>query len=430
MGHSFPALGFDPAPGDVDLTRGLARQLGHIAAELRTTCTTIDRMECGDWKGKAAVAFADHVAHDVEPLLVKARDSFDKASHAMNSWAAQLADFQHEARALEHEAETKQSALDNAKAAATPQPTPGASPKPTHPSAADQAAAKKAEHAVDEAGSAFNHVVQRAHELQDRYNKAAKAIGGRLDDAGDIAPDRPGFFSRMVHDVEDAWHDCAQWLHDHADMIAHIGDILSAISGVLGVIAIITAPFEPVGAIFAGAAAATSGLALLAHLTAKAEGADVSWTKIGFDALGAVPGIKGFSMGAKVADDSALAVKGADAAETVEGVKATSKTAKTFVLFGKSKRVTALTATKMSGRFKLAGQAARLNLKDGQWVGTRSLNMVTKLPFVKSTQLIDPMSDLGRGVDSGIKSALTGHKIGSIAVHDFGVGHHQTAHAR
>jgi hypothetical protein len=239
-----------------------------------------------------------------------------------------------------------------------------------------------------------------------------------LDKAGDIAPDKPGFFSRMVHDVEDAWHDTAQWLHDHADMIAHIGDILSAISGVLGVIAIITAPFEPVGAIFAGAAAATSGLALLAHLTAKAEGANVSWTNIGLDAVGALPGIKGFTMGAKVMDESALAFRGAEG--VAEGTKGVSKT---FLLFGKAKAFTPFKATSMLGRFRLAGEAGRQGLRSGQWMGTRGANLLTRLPFVTSTELISPASDLGRGIDSGVKALLTGHKFGQIAVNDFGFGH-------
>ena len=55
-------------------------------------------------------------------------------------------------------------------------------------------------------------------------------------------------------------------------------------------IAIITAPFEPIGAIFATAAVVTSGLALVSHLVAKAAGANVSWKSIGFDAPGSIPG--------------------------------------------------------------------------------------------------------------------------------------------
>jgi hypothetical protein len=427
---TFPALGFDPAPGDVSLTRGLARQLGGIASELRTTVSDIDRMSCGDWKGKASVAFADHVAHDVEPLLIKARDSFDKASHALADWANLLEGFQHEARSLEREAAAKQADLATARHTATTAAHTAAASAAT---AADTAAAHKAHQALTEANAAVSGVHQRAQELHDRYNQAAKRIGGRLDKAGDIAPDKPGFFSRMVHDVEDAWHDTAQWLHDHADMIAHIGDILSAISGVLGVIAIITAPFEPIGAIFAGAAAATSGLALLAHLTAKAEGADVSWVSIGLDAFGALPGVTGFAKGAKVADEAAglakaaklgsglkVAALGGEAGE--EATKSASLLTKTFKLFGGEGNAV-VKGSSLAGRFKAGALAAAIKTEGGQLAGTKAINTLTKLPFVKATQLIDPMSDLGRGVDSSIKGFLTGHKIGQIAVDDFGFGH-------
>ena len=37
MTRSFPHLGFDPAPGDVEQTRGLARQIGNLSADLNTT---------------------------------------------------------------------------------------------------------------------------------------------------------------------------------------------------------------------------------------------------------------------------------------------------------------------------------------------------------------------------------------------------------
>ncbi|MDI5964254.1 enoyl-CoA hydratase/isomerase family protein [Streptomyces sp. SL13] len=427
--HDFPALGFDPAPGDVDLTRGLARQLGSIATELGTTVQEIDQIECGAWKGKAAKAFADHVAHDVEPLLRKAHESFEHSSHAMANWASRLDGFQQEARALEREAAAKKSALSSAQAAAgvsvdghrpVPSPSPETAPQPSAAQAAAAAAdAKRKQHALSDADSALNGVISRAHELQDRYNSAAKAIGGQLHKAGDIAPDKPGFFSRMVHDVEGAWTDCAQWLHDHADMIAHIGDILSAISSVLGVLAIITAPLEPLGAIFAASAMAFSGAALLTQGLAKLEGADVSWADLAFDAVGLIPGIKGATSGVKLAEGADVAARAGQLGDDVRGVTGISKQ---FKLFGPLKAFPVLRANNAAGRATLAMEGAYQNVRGGQLLGSKGVNMLTKLPFIKSTELIAPMSGLGRGIDATVKGAMTARKIHGIAKNDFGLG--------
>ncbi|MBY8883206.1 putative T7SS-secreted protein, partial [Actinacidiphila acidipaludis] len=219
-------------PGDVDRTRSLARQIGDLHTELTTTVNELDRIDCGYWKGEAAKAFIAHIDSDVTPLIKKAHDSFGRASDALSRWADQLHGFQDEADALEREAATKQGALDHAKTAAgqpptdhtTPHPSPEASPNPDPQAQAD---AKKKQQAVTDASTALDGVRNRADELHTRYTNAASAISHDLDKAGDIAPDKPGLFSRIVHGVENAWNDTVQWVKDHADLIKLIGDLLS-----------------------------------------------------------------------------------------------------------------------------------------------------------------------------------------------------------
>ena len=87
MTRSFPHLGFDPTPGDVDLTRSLARQIGDLHTELTTTVNELDRIDCGYWQGEAAKAFIGHIDSDVTPLIKKAHDSFGRASDVFNTSA-------------------------------------------------------------------------------------------------------------------------------------------------------------------------------------------------------------------------------------------------------------------------------------------------------------------------------------------------------
>lgn len=91
-------------------------------------------------------------------------------------------------------------------------------------------------------------------QAQARYDAAISQV--------DMAAKEPGLFDRIVGGFVDGVKDFAsaavKWAQDHADLIAQFGGLMNKVSTVLGVLAIITAPFEPVGAVFAAAAAGTS----------------------------------------------------------------------------------------------------------------------------------------------------------------------------
>ncbi|WP_405913061.1 WXG100 family type VII secretion target [Streptomyces sp. NBC_00963] len=379
---AFPHIGWDPTPGDVEQTRDLAKQLGKLASELGTSLSELQRIECGAWKGKTAVAFTDHISTDVTPLIKKSHDSFDKASRALHRWAGELQDFQDEADRLEKAAGK---ALDDL-------------------SKVDEKHPDK----DGKAGQAVNDAEGKVDDLQSRYNKAAGAISKELDKAGDIAPDEPGFWDKLVHGVEDAWNATGKWIKDHADLIKAIGDILSDLTAVLGVLAIITLPFEPLGAIFGAAAVLTSGLALLSHSIAKAAGADVSWMTLGTDAIGLLPGIGAFGKGAKVASKAAAVTrlgefgKGFTASEIPKAfnVLATGEMANSvkggigllgrkIVLGGTGEKLGLL--TRESGPMSRLAGLAEAGYHQGQWLGTKGLALTGKT--------IDPLSNWGRTID-------------------------------
>jgi hypothetical protein len=388
---AFPHIGWDPTPGDVEQTRDLAKQLGKLASDLGTSLNELQRIECGAWKGKTAVAFTEHISTDVTPLIKKSHDSFDKASRALHRWAGELQDFQDEANQLEKTAGQKLNDLSDAKA--------------------------KDSKDLSKESQAVNDVEGKVDDLQDRYNKAAGAIGKELDKASDIAPDEPGFWDKLVHGVEDAWNATGKWIKDHADVIKAIGDALSLISSVLGILAIITAPFEPVGAIFAAAAMITSGAALLTHLVAKAAGADVSWVDIGFDALGVIPGIKGLTGSAELAKGASATAR---AAELGEGYRGVTSISKSFVLFGPLKAVPMVKLGEGGSRLALATEAGLQNVRKGQWLGSQGVNLLaSKLPFIKE---VNPMSLGSRAVDAAIKTGSTVHKAYTYAKDDLGFG--------
>nr|WP_308286667.1 enoyl-CoA hydratase/isomerase family protein [Streptomyces griseorubiginosus] len=367
-------------------TRDLAKQIGKLAGELGTALGELERIECGAWKGKTAIAFTEYIGKDVTPLIRKSHDSFDKASRALHRWANELQEFQDRADRLEKSAGEKLDAQSKAEAKAD----------------------GKGSNDLAKASSAVDGVIQKVHELEDEYRQAARQISKELDKAGDIAPDEPGFWDKLGNGISDAWDATGKWLEDHADMIKLVGDLLSDLSGVLGMLAILTAPFEPIGAIFAAAAVVSSGLALVTHLVAKAAGADVSWMNIGFDALGSIPGISAFAKGVKVADGAVAAARAAELGDGFKGVSTIGRNivgvgdnvagAVSFTVKG---RTIGLFGLKAGGHISTEGGImnrisllAEKNIRNGQLLGTGGI------PGLKN---IDSMSKLGRGIDATIK---------------------------
>ncbi|GGN28903.1 hypothetical protein GCM10011578_065230 [Streptomyces fuscichromogenes] len=398
---AFPHIGWDPTPGSVEDTRDLAKQLGKLAGELGTALGELERIECGAWKGKTAIAFTDYIGKDVTPLIRKSHDSFDKASRALHRWADDLQDFQVRADRLEKSAGEKLDAKADAQAKA----------------------GSDGSMDLGKASSAVDGVIRQVHELEEDYRAAARQVSKELDKAGDIAPDEPGFWDKLGHGITDAWDATGDWLKDHADLIKEIGDVLSDVTAILGVLAIITLPFEPLGAIFGAAAVLTSGMALLAHSVAKASGADVSWLTMGTDALGLLPGIGLLGKGAKVASKAAAAERIAEfgsgfkvsGIERAFNVIATGDMAKSveggigllgrrIVLGGAGKNL-GLLSHESGGMSRLAG-LAEAGYHQGQWLGTKGLALAGE----KFT--VDPLSRLGRGIDVAGKVLPKGISIG------------------
>jgi hypothetical protein len=176
-GRGFLHLGRDPAPGDVELTRGVARRVGGLGVELGRIVAEVDGANGGEWKGQAAEAFRATLHDELLPLLRKARDSFDRAGHSLVGWADALADFQTEAQALEREAASRQATLHAARRALS-----------YPPSGADATALARLDHNVARATAAVAQLEHQADELHDRYLRAARSVAGELEHAGRIAP--------------------------------------------------------------------------------------------------------------------------------------------------------------------------------------------------------------------------------------------------
>lgn len=98
-----PALGFDPAPGDVGIMRYLARRQHAAAGELRQVQQQVQNADLSSWQGQAG-SVARPMANQLAIALGYAASAADRLGMVSQTWAGQLATFQAEADALEKQA--------------------------------------------------------------------------------------------------------------------------------------------------------------------------------------------------------------------------------------------------------------------------------------------------------------------------------------
>jgi hypothetical protein len=275
---SYPNLGFDPCPGDAGGYQGLSEYAGRAAITLSGTVSTLASAGSGQWRGKAADAFRDHVHADVLPLAQRARDSVGRAATALRGFAVTLAALQQEAAALDRQAGTWQDQRYAALAAARlPASATAPYPASVHPVQRAQ---------LEEADTALASVSSRAQDIQARYAAAVQQARSQLDAAGNMALRPPGLFSGLLHDLESGWDEivavAGEIVHDKAlwDFISGVANIIASVAGVLALFPPLTEIFGPIA--FAAALIALTADSVLAMFD------HGGWDAVAFDLVAVV----------------------------------------------------------------------------------------------------------------------------------------------
>ncbi|MGW4061007.1 putative T7SS-secreted protein [Amycolatopsis sp. NPDC004747] len=300
--RDFPALGFDPAPGDLDGITDLAGKYRAVAGDLTEADDSLRRIvrKQGIWQGEASEAFARRVG-PLPQYLDDAAKSMSRAAEALEGWAQSLGDLQKRAADLEARAEAAARAAEQARA----NPDLALADR-TFP---DQQSLQIAQRLLDNAGQQLQaaidgcqNVQDAAKQLQQEHADAAGRVAKLLRKAKELAPDEPDVLDKLgdavggalgdltntlADGVDEAWN----FVQDHAEVIAKVSDVMGDMGNALGFVGEFLP--EPAGAI-AGAVATGMGLGALAgHATAAIAGADVAPETLTFDGIGAVTSLVG-----------------------------------------------------------------------------------------------------------------------------------------
>ncbi len=314
--RDFPALGFDPAPGDLDGIADLAGKYRAVSTDLTEADDALRQIvrKQGIWQGEASEAFARRI----DPLpqyLEGAARSMGSAADALEKWSHDLGDLQKRAADLEARAEAA------AKAAEVARANPDlALANRTFP---DRQSLQIAQRLLDNAGQQLQtaidgcqNVQDAAKQLQQEHTEAAGRVAEALRKAKELAPQEPDVLDKLSDAVGGALADLSNTLadgvdqawdfvQDHAELISKLSDVVGDIGNGIGVLSdVLPPPADKVASVVA------TGLALGAlsgHAIAKAAGADVSTETLIFDVAGAATSFAGL---ADVLPDTVIKVAG------------------------------------------------------------------------------------------------------------------------
>jgi hypothetical protein len=339
----YPHLGFNPAPGMPADVEALENAITKATSSMQESGQLLDQMrsvDSGVWVGDAADAFRANFNDKLMTDLQHAQQSLTEAAGTIQNWYKDLVGFKQTAQNLDQEAAAAREALQNAKAQlAQAKSNPNlnlVNEVFTNPQALQQAqsALDQAESAVNDANAAehqaqeeLNSILQRARQLQQEVDSAARNYASQLENATKgLAPHKPGWFSSMLHDIGSALSAVGHWIEQHA---AAIHSILSTISAIAGLIALCTPP--PIDVV-AGAVALVAGAGAFAMDLANPKTRDAiggllsghftmanmkAAAGTGLDLLSAIPGGALFKVATKGAQFTEDAAKVADKIPTL-----------------------------------------------------------------------------------------------------------------
>src|SRR6266496_2652069 len=276
--YEFPALGFDPAPGDPAALDTAARATGQFAQRLAGDVATLRRMQASSWVGEAGDRFRDNIK-DLPQDLDRARAAHETASTALGGFAGTLGQAQSRARTLEQEAAEaqRQQQVTAANAESLRQQANAAEGPARDQLAADYYATARQ---AAQYGDRLSQIRAQARQLQADLAGQADQAAGRLRGAAQAPYHEPHWWQK-------AWSSFLDWVRDNADALRKVSGVLKAVSAVCALLS-----FVPVVGVFFGAAALIAGgVSVLIDASLKVATGEGSWGWIAADAaLTFIPG--------------------------------------------------------------------------------------------------------------------------------------------
>ena len=273
--QEFPALGFDPAPGEPATVTAAAQSVQRCASCLGQDASTLRSLDSSTWVGEAADAFRSDLADLPRDLDHSAR-AHSETARALSEYATALGGMQQRARDLERRAEE----LKRQQAAAVTEVNRIAAIRlpSDHPRLADlRSQYSAARGRAETAGSELAQVIAAARHLRQSARDAAGSSARRVRGASDAPYEEPAWYQK-------AWDGVTNWIRDNADVLKQISTVLKGVAAVTGLLSLV-----PGLQWLAPVALVAGGAALAIDVVVKLTTGKGSWGEIAFDAVTMLP---------------------------------------------------------------------------------------------------------------------------------------------
>ena len=236
MTAAFPALGFDPAPGDPGAVSLLSREARRVTTQVGSLGD--DLRQLGEvhalWQGTAAQEFVQLFTQLPDSLRATEK-AFSILAERLCGWEVTLLELQAAARALEVEAQAvmdRRASRWHTSSARDAVPVPpirfGPIGAPTGPDDA-QIAQARAHVAALQLQAECAAILARAHKLQQRAEKEGDKVAAAVRTATAFAPPPPGIFEQLGDWFSEVDRAVGNFVNNHIDDIAALADAASAL---------------------------------------------------------------------------------------------------------------------------------------------------------------------------------------------------------
>ncbi|MDQ2847756.1 MAG: hypothetical protein M3Y77_15710 [Actinomycetota bacterium] len=315
--------------GDVGAIKASAKTWGQFGQTTQSAATQVDCLQYGEFLGSEGVTFSAGVKDDMVPHLNRTSEAWTIVSAALTTYAGTLENLQSQLSALATKHASQQATVNSANANyqqaktddsqhQTSLTTQQASLKQgqTMPPDTYQSQTGSKQETLNTAQADLTSLENQAQGIHTQHGQALSTCVSEVNRAKHLRFQKPpGFWDKVGGAFSAAWSGIKKGVSWAA---AHISPILKMVSMVSGMLALIPCLAPIMGPI----ALVTGGAALAIDLANKLMNGQGSWSQMGLDALGLVPGVKSLSalgkMGKLAEDGSKLgsALRTMDKADT------------------------------------------------------------------------------------------------------------------
>ena len=288
--RTFPALGFDPAPGDVGAVSGLAAaygRMGTVTSDAQKLMGQAGNAAPG-WTGTASDGFRAKAGEFPAPLASAAASLRDAAS-ALEGWAADLGAMRVTADDLEARAKQAMDQLARLRAEAESAILP---PDPE----LRRRLIETARRAIDAAQEELDAVRAAARRLLEQHAELARDVARRLKSLydevfpnGPPTPLDPENLRKILEWVLRENKELDDWVGDNAYAINEVSNVVDDVAtyyGAVGALLEVIPPTAPIGEGFSAASTVLTAGAFVGHTAAALHGVKEARVSAGEDAVG------------------------------------------------------------------------------------------------------------------------------------------------